>query len=118
MDKRLLSKINDEHYYTNITRISKSMNLSKRRSSLGDSILSKKLETLKISQNSSEISSGVSSSSNGFESTEVSFARFPHLWRVKSYLINYDKLRKYDFTHYENFFTSYTSLEERLQLKY
>jgi hypothetical protein len=116
MDKRLLSKINDEHYYTNITRISKSMNLSKRRSSL-DSILSKKLEKLKISQNSSEISSG-GSSSNGFESTEVSFDRFPHLWRVKSYLINYDKIRKYDFTHYENFFTSYTSLEERLQLKY
>jgi hypothetical protein len=48
----------------------------------------------------------------------VSFDRFPHLWRVKSYLINYEKLRKYDFSHYEYFFTSYQSLEERLELDY
>ena len=48
----------------------------------------------------------------------MTFDRFPHLWRVKSYLINFEKLMKYDFSHWEPFFTSYTSLDERLAESY
>ena len=48
----------------------------------------------------------------------MNFEKCPYLWKVKSYQIDFDKLKRFDFTSTEHIFSSYKSLDERLELNY